>query len=106
MQIELIGRIREDQWMAFGLSGQNGRPQMVKQNNILNFLCTPHKISITPIILKTFSNAFRWGPMLLSHFMIKYREYFELRTTIYHTCHSVMESRVFVLMNASVVEMM
>lgn len=30
VQIELIGRIREDQYMAFGLSGTNGRPQMVK----------------------------------------------------------------------------
>lgn len=29
VQIELIGRIREDQYMAFGLSGTNGRPQMV-----------------------------------------------------------------------------
>lgn len=29
VQIELIGRIREDQYMAFGLSGANGRPQMV-----------------------------------------------------------------------------
>lgn len=29
IQIELIGRIREDQYMAFGLSGAQGRPQMV-----------------------------------------------------------------------------
>lgn len=31
VQIELIGRIREDQYMAFGLSGAQGRPQMVKK---------------------------------------------------------------------------
>lgn len=29
VQIELLGRIREDQYMAFGLSGAQGRPQMV-----------------------------------------------------------------------------
>lgn len=29
VEITLIGRIREDQYMAFGLSGSNGRPQMV-----------------------------------------------------------------------------
>lgn len=29
IQIELIGRIRGDQYMAFGISGANGRPQMV-----------------------------------------------------------------------------
>lgn len=27
--IELYGRMREDQYMAFGLSGAQGRPQMV-----------------------------------------------------------------------------
>lgn len=27
--VELFGRIREDQYMAFGLSGAHGRPQMV-----------------------------------------------------------------------------
>lgn len=34
VQIELIGRIREDQYMAFGLSGTNGRPQMVRILNL------------------------------------------------------------------------
>lgn len=27
--VELIGRIKEDQYMAFGLSGAHGHPQMV-----------------------------------------------------------------------------
>lgn len=30
--IELYGRISEDNYMAFGLSGANGRSQMVKLN--------------------------------------------------------------------------
>lgn len=29
VQIELIGKMREDQYMAFGLSGAQNRPQMV-----------------------------------------------------------------------------
>lgn len=29
IEIELFGRIKEDEYMAFGLSGANGRPQMV-----------------------------------------------------------------------------
>lgn len=39
LQIELIGRIREDQYMAFGLSGQNGRPQMVRPPPSFFFVC-------------------------------------------------------------------
>lgn len=34
VQIELIGKIREDQYMAFGLSGAPSRPQMVSIRNI------------------------------------------------------------------------
>lgn len=30
LHVELLGRIDEDQYMAFGLSGQNGRSQMVR----------------------------------------------------------------------------
>ncbi|XP_055306953.1 protein Skeletor, isoforms B/C isoform X1 [Sitodiplosis mosellana] len=37
VQIELIGRIREDQYMAFGLSGTNGRPQMVGADVVVAF---------------------------------------------------------------------
>lgn len=41
VQIELIGRIREDQYMAFGLSGTNGRPQMVNTLNLISILYFP-----------------------------------------------------------------
>lgn len=35
--IELYGRISEDQYMAFGLSGANGRPQMVNGDIVVAF---------------------------------------------------------------------
>jgi DOMON domain len=35
--IELYGRIREDQYMAFGLSGANGRSQMVNGDVVVAF---------------------------------------------------------------------
>ncbi|KAJ6637834.1 Protein Skeletor, isoforms B/C [Pseudolycoriella hygida] len=37
IQIELIGRIKGDQYMAFGISGANGRPQMVGADIIVAY---------------------------------------------------------------------
>ncbi|XP_037029296.1 protein Skeletor, isoforms B/C isoform X1 [Bradysia coprophila] len=37
IQIELIGRIKGDQYMAFGISGTNGRPQMVGADIIVAY---------------------------------------------------------------------
>ena len=38
LQVELIGRMPEDNYMSFGLSGASGRPQMVKGNTHFNLL--------------------------------------------------------------------
>lgn len=35
--VELYGRMSEDQYMAFGLSGANGRPQMVNGDIVVAF---------------------------------------------------------------------
>ena len=35
--IELSGRIKEDQYMAFGISGAHGRPQMVGADVVVAF---------------------------------------------------------------------
>lgn len=37
LHVELLGRIDEDQYMAFGLSGENGRSQMVRGDVTLAF---------------------------------------------------------------------
>ncbi|XP_062537926.1 protein Skeletor, isoforms B/C isoform X1 [Armigeres subalbatus] len=37
VEIELIGRIDEDQYMAFGISGRNGQPQMVGSDVVVAF---------------------------------------------------------------------
>lgn len=35
--IELVGRIREDQYMAFGISGSHGHPQMIGADVVVAF---------------------------------------------------------------------
>lgn len=40
IEIELFGRIREDQYMAFGLSGHQGHPQMVGGDVVVAFYDT------------------------------------------------------------------
>lgn len=35
--VELSARMREDEYMAFGLSGANGRPQMVQSDVVVAF---------------------------------------------------------------------
>ncbi|XP_055525662.1 protein Skeletor, isoforms B/C isoform X1 [Wyeomyia smithii] len=37
VEIELIGRIQEDQYMAFGISGRNGHPQMIGADVVVAF---------------------------------------------------------------------
>ncbi|XP_065078550.1 protein Skeletor, isoforms B/C isoform X1 [Ochlerotatus camptorhynchus] len=37
VEIELIGRIEENQYMAFGISGRNGQPQMVGSDVVVAF---------------------------------------------------------------------
>ncbi|XP_055587341.1 protein Skeletor, isoforms B/C isoform X2 [Uranotaenia lowii] len=37
VEIELVGRIRENQYMAFGISGHNGQPQMVGADVVVAF---------------------------------------------------------------------
>lgn len=37
VEIELIGRIEEDQYMAFGISGRNGHSQMVGGDVVVAF---------------------------------------------------------------------
>lgn len=42
--IELFGRIKENQYMAFGLSGANGRPQMVGGDVVVAFYDTVARV--------------------------------------------------------------
>ncbi|XP_064550220.1 protein Skeletor, isoforms B/C isoform X1 [Drosophila montana] len=44
IQIELFGRITEDQYMAFGLSGANGRPQMAQSDVVVAFYDTNARV--------------------------------------------------------------
>ncbi|KAM8703020.1 hypothetical protein ACLKA7_005376 [Drosophila subpalustris] len=44
LQIELFGRITEDQYMAFGLSGANGRPQMAQSDVVVAFYDTNARV--------------------------------------------------------------
>ncbi|XP_030369637.1 protein Skeletor, isoforms B/C isoform X2 [Scaptodrosophila lebanonensis] len=44
LQIELFGRISEDQYMAFGLSGANGRAQMAQSDVVVAFYDTTARV--------------------------------------------------------------
>lgn len=44
VQIELFGRISEDQYMAFGLSGANGRAQMAQSDVVVAFYDTNARV--------------------------------------------------------------
>ncbi|XP_037943587.1 protein Skeletor, isoforms B/C-like [Teleopsis dalmanni] len=44
LQIELFGRINEDQYMAFGLSGANGRAQMSQADIVVAFYDTTARV--------------------------------------------------------------
>lgn len=44
LQVELFGRIREDQYMAFGLSGANGRAQMSMGDVVVAFYDTNARV--------------------------------------------------------------
>lgn len=44
LHIELYGRINEDQYMAFGLSGANGRPQMAQSDVVVAFYDTNARV--------------------------------------------------------------
>lgn len=44
LQIDLYGRIGEDQYMAFGLSGANGRAQMSRSDVVVAFYDTTRRV--------------------------------------------------------------
>lgn len=65
--VELFGRIREDEYMAFGLSGHAGRSQMVMYQIFYSMEY--------PMV--NFSFGFRLVPMWWSHITIESRKCFE-----------------------------
>ena len=44
LQIELFGRITEDEYMSFGLSGANGRAQMAQSDVVVAFYDTTARV--------------------------------------------------------------
>lgn len=100
VQIELIGKMREDQYMAFGLSGAQNRPQMVSFPFKHVTLCNGFLID------NLFDCMVRWGLMWRLHSMTPCPQFFALKIIICRNYRNVMVNKAFVPMNVSVVEMM